>query len=45
MEWKQSSMLKTRKKWGIEQHDCVDDSDCGAEEYCVNGKCQGTKGW
>jgi len=22
---------------------CVDDSDCGVDGYCVNGKCQGTK--
>ena len=27
------------------QRDCVDDSDCGDTGYCVNGKCQGTKGW
>ena len=27
------------------QRACVDDSDCGDTGYCVNGKCQGTKGW
>jgi len=37
--------VENPEKWGIEQHDCVDDSDFGAEGYCVNGKCQGTKGW
>ena len=33
-------------KQGVnEQQDCIDDSDCGDAGYCVNGKCQGTKGW
>ena len=33
------------KKDAIGEPNCVDDSDCGAEGYCVNGKCQKTKGW
>ena len=33
------------KKDAIEKQNCVDDSDCGADGYCVNGKCQGTKVW
>jgi len=28
-----------------EEQGCVDDSECGDSGYCVNGKCQGTKGW
>ena len=26
-----------------EEQRCVDDSDCGAGRYCVNGRCQGVK--
>ncbi|MBW2327170.1 MAG: hypothetical protein JRF45_11985, partial [Deltaproteobacteria bacterium] len=33
------------KKDAIEKQNCVDDSDCGADGYCVNGECQGTKVW
>ena len=26
-----------------EEQRCVDDSECGAGRYCVNGRCQGVK--
>jgi hypothetical protein len=28
-----------------EEQGCVDDSECGDSGYCVNGKCQESKGW